>query len=53
MDVDIQKYIFKNKPEGNRFAGRPRNSWWNFVQSDLKKSKISYGLPTETAGRGP
>ena len=44
ISVDVhrmqKKSIFNNQPERNSFRGRPRNSWWNSVHADLKKSKI-------------
>lgn len=29
-----------SRPEGKRTRGRPRNRWWDSVQSDIKQSKI-------------
>ena len=37
--IECQKNILNNKPEGKRLNGRPRNLW-NCKQADLKKFKI-------------
>ena len=41
--------IFNNQPEENRFRGRSRNHWLNFLQADLKKYLLKEDLPTDTA----
>jgi hypothetical protein len=33
--------VFNNNPQGSRPRGRPRNRWWNCVQTDIKKCKIN------------
>jgi hypothetical protein len=48
--------VFNNNPQGSRPGGRPRNRWWNFVQTDIKKCKINNwkkGQKTELTGKGP
>jgi hypothetical protein len=35
--------VFNNNPRGSRLRGRPRNRWWNCVQTDIKKRKITDG----------
>jgi len=32
---------FNNNQQGNRLRGRPKNRWWNCVQTDTNKSKIT------------
>jgi hypothetical protein len=27
--------IFKNNPQGSQLRGRPKNRWWNCVQTDI------------------
>jgi hypothetical protein len=33
--------VINNNPQGSRPRGRPRNRWWNCVQTDIKKYKIN------------
>jgi hypothetical protein len=32
---------FNNNQQGNRLRGRPKNRWWNCVQTDINKCKIT------------
>jgi hypothetical protein len=32
--------IFNNNPQGSRLRERPKNRWWNCVQTDFNKSKV-------------
>ena len=32
--------VFNNNPQGIRLKGRPKNGWWNCVQTDINKYKI-------------
>jgi hypothetical protein len=48
--------VFNNNPQGSGPRGRPRNRWWNCVQTDIKKCKINNwkeGEKTELTGKGP
>ena len=27
--------VFDNNPQGSRIRGRPKNKWWNCVQTDM------------------
>ena len=29
--------VFNNNPQGIRLRGRPKNRWWNCVQTDINK----------------
>jgi hypothetical protein len=33
--------VFNKNLQGSRPRGRPRNRWWNCVQTDIKKCKIN------------
>jgi hypothetical protein len=33
--------VFNNNPQGSRLRGRPKNRWWNFLQTDINKYKIT------------
>jgi hypothetical protein len=33
--------VFGNNPQGSRLKGRPKNRWWNCVQTDINKCKIT------------
>jgi hypothetical protein len=33
--------VFNNNPQGSLPRGRPRNTWWNCVKTDIKKCKIN------------
>ena len=33
--------LFNNNPQGSRLRGRPRNRWWNCVETDINKCKIT------------
>jgi hypothetical protein len=33
--------VFNNNPQRSRPRGRPRNRWWNCVQTNIKKCKIN------------
>jgi len=33
--------VFKNNPQGSRLKGQPKNRWWNCVQTDINKCKIT------------
>ena len=33
--------VFNNNPQGSRLRGRPKNRWWNCVQTDINKCKIT------------
>jgi len=49
--------VFNNNSPGNRLRGRPKNRWWNCVQTDryINKYKIENwkerGQQTELTGR--
>jgi hypothetical protein len=32
--------VFNNDPQGRRLGGRPKNRWWNGVETDINKYKI-------------
>jgi len=32
--------VFNNNPKGHRLRGRPKNRWWNCVQTDINRCKI-------------
>jgi len=32
---------FNNNLQGRRLSGRPKNKWWNCVQTDINKCKIT------------
>ena len=32
--------VFDNNPQGSRLRGRPKNRWWNCVQTGINKCKI-------------
>jgi len=34
-------HVFYNNPQGSRLRGRPKNSLWNWVQTDSSKCKIT------------
>jgi len=33
--------VFNNNPQGRRLSGRPKNKWWNCVQTVINKCKIT------------
>ena len=33
--------VFNNNPQGSRLRGRPKHRWWNCVQTDINKWKIT------------
>ena len=33
--------VFSDNPRGIRLRGRPKNRWWNCVQTDINKCKIN------------
>ena len=33
--------VFNNNPQGSRLRGQPKHRWWNCVQTDINKSKIT------------
>jgi len=33
-------HVFNNNPQGGRLTGRPKNRWWNCVQTDINTLKI-------------
>jgi len=33
--------VFNNNPQGSRLKGLPKNRWWNCIQTDINKCKIS------------
>jgi len=33
--------ILNNNTQGSRLRGRPRHRWWNWVQTDINKCKIT------------
>ena len=37
------KHVFNNTLQGSRLRGRPRNRWWNCVQTANNKCKIKIG----------
>jgi hypothetical protein len=44
MDVKSKvSQVFKNNPWGSRLRKRPKNRWWNFIQTDINKRKIKNG----------
>jgi hypothetical protein len=32
--------VFYNNPQGHRLRGKPKNRWWNCVQTDINRRKI-------------
>ena len=45
--------VFNNNPQGSRLRGRPKDRWWNYVQTGIKKRKITNwkeGSITELTG---
>ena len=34
-------HVFKSNPQGSRLRGRPKNRWWNYVQTDINIRKIT------------
>jgi hypothetical protein len=32
-------HVFKDNPQGGRLRKRPKNRWWNFVQTDINTLK--------------
>jgi hypothetical protein len=32
--------VFSTHPQGSRLRGRPKSSWWDYVQADIIKCKI-------------
>jgi hypothetical protein len=43
-------------PQGRQLTGRPKNRWWNCVQTDIGKCKITNWKErskTELTGRSP
>jgi hypothetical protein len=48
--------VFNNNPQGSRIRGRPKNRWWNCVQTDINRRKIKnwkVRSKTEMTGGGP
>jgi hypothetical protein len=33
--------VFDSNPQGSRLWGQPENKWWNCVQTDINKYKIT------------
>ena len=33
--------VFNSNPQGSRLRGRPKSRWWNCVQKDVDKYKIT------------
>jgi hypothetical protein len=33
--------VFNNNPQGSRLSRRPKNRWWNCVQTDINKCEIT------------
>jgi len=38
--MDSESQVFNNKPQGRRLRRRPKNKWWNCLQTDTNKCKI-------------
>jgi len=34
-------YVFNYNPQATRLRGRPKNRWWNFVQTDINECKTT------------
>ena len=50
----IVSQAFISNPQGSRLRGRPKNRWWNFVQTDVNKCEVKNGkrgYETEVTGR--
>jgi len=48
--------VFKNNLQGSRLRGRPKNRWWNCVQTYIDTCKINNWIErskTELTGRCP
>jgi len=48
--------VFNNNPQGHRLRGRPKNRWWNCVQTDINRCKIENWKERskiEMTGRSP
>ena len=48
--------VFNNNPQGSRLRVRPKNRWWNCVQTDINKCKITNwrdGHKTKLTGKSP
>jgi len=35
------RQVFNNNPQGSQLRGRLKNKWWNCVQTDINKYKIT------------
>ena len=35
--------VLNNNPQGSRLRGRPKNRWWNCVQTDIIYAKLRTG----------
>jgi hypothetical protein len=33
--------VFNTNPQGSQLRGRPKNSWWNCLQTDINACKIT------------
>jgi hypothetical protein len=33
--------VFNNNPQGSQLRGRPKNRWWNCVQTDTNNCQIT------------
>jgi hypothetical protein len=34
-------HVFKDNPQESQLRGRPKNRWWNCLQADISKCKIT------------
>ena len=53
--MDSKSQVFNYNPQGNRLRRRPKNRWWNCLQTDTKNAKLKTrkrGQRTELTGRG-
>jgi len=41
MDSKRKEKVFNNNHQRSRLGGRPKNKWWNFAQTNIKKCKIT------------
>jgi hypothetical protein len=37
----ISQVISNNNPQGSRLTGRPKNRWWNCVQTNINKFTVN------------
>ena len=54
MDSKGEVSQLNNNPQGSRLRGRPKNRWWNCVQTDINIAKLQIGKTgqkTELTGR--